>query len=162
MVYLPPYIFIHIYSYVGSNAFYLHKDYLPYLQELRRQFIEKPLKLEYRLARWKTRVFDIESNYDRRSRASIYVEPVREIDISGNLALGSIIDDERDLELTTNVENRLIPVSTMHHSTFPVYCMNVLYWTLYSLRCKEVHRYELYKKLWVSDHQLVLSGPDGP
>ena len=72
--YLPEPLFFIIYSYVGHNSLYLNKSYYKLLLGRRKEFIEKPLKISYRLCKWREKHFDIENNYSRKTRPSIKVE----------------------------------------------------------------------------------------
>ena len=53
MIYLPNEIFLIIYSYVGHNSLYLNKDYYDYLIRERQKFIDKPIKIHYKLIKFK-------------------------------------------------------------------------------------------------------------
>ena len=64
-IYLPEPLFFIIYSYVGHNSLYLNKSYYKLLWDRRKEFIEKPLKISYRLCKWREKHFDIENNYEK-------------------------------------------------------------------------------------------------
>ena len=83
-VYLPEPLFLIIYSYVGHNSLYLNKYYYKFLIERRKEFVDRPLKISYRLCRWKQKQYDIENNYSRKMRPSMKVDTETIINISGN------------------------------------------------------------------------------
>lgn len=148
-IYLPGSIFFIIYSYVGHNSLYLNKDYYNILMERRKEFVERPLKMTYRLCKWKQKYYDIENNYSRKARPCMRVDDFKELDISGGRIFGNIEDNGNLLYYTKKFEDSIIPVSECRQTAYPYPCMVVYYWTLFSLKCKNLKRYNIYKDLWV-------------
>ena len=148
-IYLPEPLFFIIYSYVGHNSLYLNKSYYNFLIERRNEFVDKPLKISYRLCRWKQKQYDIENNYARKARPSMKVNTESIIDISGGRVFGEIDDKGLLCRFTQKFENSLIPVSESKYINWPYPCMIVKYWTLFSLKCNEIERYKRYQDLWV-------------
>ena len=149
MKYLPEPIFLIIYKYVGHNALYLNKFYYKYLLKRRQEFIEKPLRIKYRLCQWKQKQFDIENNYHRKERASMCVQPYASIDVSGNRRFGKIANSGVITSFTKKIEDSLIPVSTYKHTAYPIPCIVVIYWTIFKLECEDIEKYKRYHELWV-------------
>ena len=148
-IYFPEPLFLIIYSYVGHNSLYLNKSYYNFLIDRRKEFVDKPLKISYRLCRWKRKKYDIENNYARKSRPSMKVNTESIIDISGGRVFGEIDDKGLLCQFTQKFENSLIPVSECKYINYPYPCMIVQYWTLFSLKCNEIERYKRYQDLWV-------------
>jgi hypothetical protein len=148
MKYLPNPIFLNIYKYVGHNALYLNKDYYNYLVAARKKFVDKPLTLEYRLARWRQKQYDIENNFSNKARPSIKVDGYKQVHISrGNF--GSVADDGTLEYFTKSFESSIIPVSECKYVVYPTPCLIVYYWTIYNLRCVSKERYKKYIDLWI-------------
>lgn len=149
-VYLPEPLFLIIYSYVGHNSLYLNKYYYKFLIERRKEFVDRPLKISYRLCRWKQKQYDIENNYSRKMRPSMKVDTETIINISGNKIFGNIDKNGILRQFTKKFEDSLIPVSECKQTTYPFSCMVVHYWTIYCLKCNEIERYKRYQHLWVA------------
>jgi hypothetical protein len=149
-VYLPDPLFLIIYSYVGHNSLYLNKYYYKFLIDRRKEFVDKPLKISYRLCKWKQKQYDIENNYSRKMRPSMKVDIESIIDISGGRVFGEIDKNGILQQFTKKFEGSILPVSECKQTTYPFYCMVVYYWTIYSLKCDEIKRYKRYQNLWVS------------
>ena len=90
-VYLPEPLFFIIYSYVGHNSLYLNKYYYIFLIGRRKEFVDKPLKISYRLCKWKQKQYDIENNYSRKMRPCMKVDTESIIDISGGRVFGDSV-----------------------------------------------------------------------
>ena len=148
-IYLPEPLFFIIYSYVGHNSLYLNKSYYKLLLDRRKEFIENPLKISYRLCKWREKHFDIENNYSRKTRPSMKVESENIIDISGGRIFGEIDDTGVLCQFTKKFEDSLIPVSICNQTVYPFPYRVVYYWTLFSLKCSNIERYKRYQDLWV-------------
>ena len=149
MKYIPNPVFLIIYKYVGHGALYLNKFYYKYLLERRQEFIDNPLRLKYRLCKWKQKQFDIENNFHRKERASMCVQPPTIIDISGNIRFGKIAEDGIIDSFTKKFEDSIIPVSECKHTIYPMQCMLVIYWSIFTLKCENIERYGRYHDLWI-------------
>lgn len=149
-IYLPFSVFLIIYSYVGHNSLYLDKTYYKYLMTCRKEFVENPITIIYRLCKWKQKHSDIENNYSRKERASMRVEMEKTIDISGNISLGNISEDGELINYSKNLEDSLIPASDCKHVLYPHPYKVIYFSTLYSVRCEDIEKYKKYAYLWVN------------
>jgi len=148
-IYLPEPLFFIIYSYVGHNSLYLNRTYYKLLQDRRKEFVDRPLRISYRLCKWREKHYDIESNYSRKTRPSMRVETENTLDISGGKIFGEMDDTGKLYQFTKKFEDSLIPVSICKLTIYPFPCRVVSYWTLFSLKCEDIERYNRYKDLWV-------------
>ena len=83
----------------------------------------------------------------------MYIELAKHLDISGNCPIGKVNDDQT-LQISQQVVDRLIPVSTMRESSNG-FRLTVLYWTINSVWTIDT-RTKLYSRLWPSWNQPYL------
>ena len=89
---LPEDILWKIWTFAGPNTYFLDKLLIPFIKQKKQLFIDDPLRIHYKLCRWKKRHY---YNYahDRRpqmGRATMYIEPPKFIDLSGNCPVGKV------------------------------------------------------------------------
>ena len=123
----PTEVLYKIWSYSGPSSLYLNKSLLPYIEEKRLKFISKPLRLHYRLCRWKSNYYGIPS---KKSRASIYVEQPEYIDVS-TVRIGYVAD---------SADNAIYPSTTLCDILIPMYrregmlgSHSRIYWKVYTM-----------------------------
>jgi len=144
---LPEDILWKIWTYAGPKSYFLDKELISIIDNKRKQFITKPLRLYYKLCRWKKKHYYNELHEELRTgRSNMYVELPRHLDLSG-CPIGKVNDDQT-LQISQQVADRLIPVSTMKESSNG-FRLTVLYWTINSVWTIDT-RTKLYTRLWPS------------
>ena len=121
-------ILLIIYSFVGPKTIYLNKDFNKYLKCLKNEFQEKPLRLCYQLVELKSKFFN-----NNIGRPSIKICNLEDIEFSGDIFLGKYNKNNKSFYFSKNIEDKLIPVSTMKLSNSNSYKGTVIYWELYNL-----------------------------
>jgi len=134
-----------IYSFVGPKSLYLSRDFfLNYYQMLKKEFVDKPIKLKYQLIRWKNKFY---SNY--QGRPSMLLEEFQDIEIKGGIYLGKIDNLNSEIYFSKKFEDLVIPTSTMKMRNAYNYCGIVIYWSLRTLICVDTRdRLIKYNLLW--------------
>ncbi len=149
---LPNEINIIIYSFIGNN-FIVTKYFYDYLKNARESFIERPLTLYYRVARWKyPSRWGGESNHIINTlktpmRLKMRVSKIRCVDISnipiGRLKENGIIYPSRFLE------RKIIP------RPMQIYDNNNIYintrgstWSIYTIYSENIERCKNYINVW--------------
>jgi len=149
---LPFDICLEIWNYVGNNAIYLNKDLLKYIKELKAQFKENPLELEYRLVQWKE-MRSVHS-YDsyRRHRPSMLVQKKRIFLLSGQIPLGTFCyRTNHRIIPSQKIRDMLIPLSTIRETNSLTrwrYKTTTIYWEIYDMFCYDDRRAKQYKLLF--------------
>ena len=146
---LPEDILWKIWTFAGPNAYFLDKSLILNIKQKKQLFIDDPLRIHYKLCRWKQKHYYSYTSSSRRQkgRATMYVESPKFIDLSGNCAIGEVKCDQT-LKISQQLADRLLPVSTMNESTNG-FRLTVLYWTINSVWCID-KRTKLYSRLWPS------------
>ena len=122
-------ILLIIYSFIGPKTIYLNKYFNNYLRFLKNEFHENPLKLNYQLIELKRKFFDYNIG-----RASMRVEKCNNINLNGNIYLGKYNNFKKIFDFSKQIEDHLIPVSTMKLSNSNTYKGTVIYWELDNLQ----------------------------
>ena len=146
---LPEDILWKIWTFAGPNAYFLDKSLILNFKQKKQLFIDDPLRIHYKLCRWKRKHYFSCTNDVRPNigRATMYVESPKFIDLSGNCTIGKVSSDQT-LKISQQLVDRLIPVSTMSESTNG-FRLTVLYWVINSVWCID-ERTKLYSRLWPS------------
>ena len=136
-------ILLIIYSYGGPNTIFLNKNFKRYIDKLKHEFVLEPLRLKYRLTRWKSKFYN-----EIMSRPSMLIENYNDLEIKGNLYLGELADDKKTILYSKQFQNFIIPISKMKLSN-SAYKGNVIYWELNNLiLIDSKSRFENYSILW--------------
>jgi len=145
-----------IWKFVGNKAIFLNKELIQILNLKRALFIKNPLRIYYKLAKFKE--FHHHSkhiNFGKVSRPSIVVEKnIKFIDLSGSIPFGKIISG-----------NKILPSDQLHSIVVPEkmkvdiggnrffnYKFKIYYWEIFSMFCKkkDVKRAKIYQMLFPS------------
>ena len=124
MMNIPTEILHRVWDFSGPVALYLNKSLLPYIAEKRLKFIDNPLRLHYRLCRWKSNYYGIPS---KKSRASIYVEEPEYVDVS-QIPLGYV--EGKDIFPSTTLCDDIIPIWRREKLQEPY---SRIYWKVYKM-----------------------------
>ena len=140
----PNEIFLNIYSFVGPKTFYLNKDFFKFYGMLKQEFLENPIKINYKLIRWKKRIYK-----DHDYRPSLCIDKTfRDIDFKGNFFIGNI-ENQNNIKWSKNFEDLIIPSSQFQYSTSLHYKGFVVYWTVYQVKLNDsLERFKCYNNLW--------------
>ncbi len=145
---LPEDILWKIWTFTGPKAYFLDKSLINIIKIKKQIFTSDPLQIHYKLCRWKKRHhYSFSQDLYSRSRATMYVESPKFIDLSGNCSIGKVNKD-KTLEISKQLADKLIPCSTMRESTTG-FKLTVFYWTIDSIWCID-ERTTLYSRLWPS------------
>ena len=137
-------ILLIIFSYVGPNTIYLDKGFVIFINKLKKEFLNNPLKIEYQLIEWKKK-FKEDYNY----RPSMCLKDYKNIDIKGNIYLGYFNKINKIINFSKELEDKIIPVSYMKLSDSPIYKGYVIYWTVNNVICLDtIDRINRYYILW--------------
>lgn len=145
---LPSFILWKIWTYSGPKSYFLDKILISITEHKRKTFIEKPLRLYYKLCRWREKHYNYSSIV---GRPTIYIELTKHIDLSGG-PLGNV--NNPTLQISQHIADKLIPVSTMRESSNG-FRRTVLYWTIDSVWTVDT-RTKFYSLLWPSWKQVHL------
>ena len=144
---LPEDILWKIWTYAGPKSYFLDKELISIIDAKKKLFIMKPLRLYYKLCRWKKKhYYDEYHNIESTGRPSMYIESAKHLDLSG-CPIGKVNDDQT-LQISQQVADILIPVSTMRESTNG-FRLTVVYWAVKSVWTIDT-RTKLYSRLWPS------------
>jgi len=143
MKYLPNDVLLNIWSFVGPRTLYLDKKLLTLINVLRNEFINNPIKIKYKLIRWKRKFHE-----EYYGRPSMCVEPYKYIEINEKLYIGKVAYN-KSLSFSKDIEDKIIPVSYMNLADSPIYKGSVIYWTVKDVICDDsIERLERYCLLW--------------
>jgi hypothetical protein len=140
---LPEDILWKIWTYAGHKSYFLDKELISIIGAKKKLFILKPLRLYYKLCRWKKKG---SYNNDIAGRPNMYIELPKHIDLFG-CPIGKVNDD-KTMEISQQVADKLIPVSTIRESS-DGFRLTTLYWTVDSVWTIDT-RTKLYSRLWPS------------
>ena len=150
---LPEYILWKIWTYAGPKSYFLDKGLISIINVKKKQFIVKPLRLYYKLCRWKKKHYYNEQHEELRTgRPTMYIELAKQLDLSG-CPIGKVNNDQT-LQISQQVADILIPASSMIESTNG-FRLTVVYWTVKSVWTIDT-RTKLYSRLWPSWNQPYL------
>ena len=142
-----------IWEFIGNKAILLNKDLLTLINSKKKEFINNPLTIKFRLARFKERRSNLSTRY--RRRPSILVEKWEEQKLNGDYKINSI-DNNGQIMPSDIFKESLIPVSeaTVIYDRPLIddfdYYYKVIYWEFYEMYTEEVERGKLYKMLFSS------------
>lgn len=146
-----------IWEFVGNNAIFLNKELIELLNLKRRSFIERPLRIYYKLAKFKE-IYNNSKYFSKKkiSRPSILVErETKFIDLSGNIPFGKL-----------NLINKILPSDEIHKIIVPKprrveiggnkffnYKFKIYYWEIFSIFCKkkDISRAKIYQLLFYTN-----------
>ena len=147
-----------IWEFVGINAIYLNKELFNLLSKKRESFRTNPIKLYYRLAKFKEINHYNESNYGQirkrsRSRPSIVVEKELKTVQCSSIAIGLLNKNTNTIIPSKVLHNSLVPVSKISElggNRYFNYRYRYNYWEIFSLYCdhEEIKRVKLYQYLF--------------
>lgn len=156
MIRLPNNCVFNIWTFVGKNAIYLNKEILILLNKKRKEFIDNPLKLYYRLAKLKEIHYynqhDSQRHY-RNPRPSMVVEKkINEIELTGDIPFG-IVEKKNKIIPSKMLSDKIIPCSVKQELNGHRYWYDrykIQYWEIFHLFCnlKDIERAKLYQKLF--------------
>lgn len=150
---LPEDILWKIWTYAGPKSYFLDKELISIIDAKKKLFIMKPLRLYYKLCRWKKKHYYNEYHHiESTGRPSMYIEPAKHLDLSG-CPIGKVNDDQT-LQISQQVADILIPVSNMRESSNG-FRLTVVHWTIKTVWTIDV-RTKLYSRLWPSRTQPYL------
>ena len=135
-----------IWTYAGPKAYFLDKELINIINKKRQEFIKEPLRIHYRLYRWKVRHY-YNNPLAQVGRPTLCLEKAKYIDIDGLCSLGKINADNT-LKISKQLSDKLIPVSTMRETTTG-FKLTVLYWTIDTVWTTD-WRTKFYSRLWPS------------
>lgn len=150
-------IFLKIYSFVGHNALYLDKSYYLYLIKLRKEFLNNPIILNYKIVKWKySKNFGLINNTISKIRPTMIVKKAKKVKIFSNISIGRIINDE-DKNFFPNkfliipsrkLKEKLInPKLLLNKNTNYVNTKFISY-DIFSMWSDDIERVKKYKNLW--------------
>jgi hypothetical protein len=144
---LPEDILWNIWTYAGPKSYFLDKELISIIDAKKKLFIVKPLRLYYKLCRWKKKHYYNELHEELITRRpNMYIELAKHLDLSG-CPIGKVNDDQT-LQISQQVADKLIPVSTIRESSNG-FRLTILYWTVNSVWTIDT-RTKLYSRLWPS------------
>tara|TARA_B100000795_G_C22520131_1_gene331059 strand:- start:72 stop:521 length:450 start_codon:yes stop_codon:yes gene_type:complete len=146
---IPTYICYIIWEYSGNETIILNKDLINLLDEKKQKFIDDPLIIDYRLAKFKESRSTHSSVYKRRP--SVLVEKWEEVKLTGKYMI-DIVKDTNKIVPSNELREHLIPVSlakAIHNREMEYeYYYRVTYWKLYEIFTKDIKRAKLYMMLF--------------
>jgi len=158
MKYLCDEIFLIIYSFVGNNALYLDKSYLKILQERRKYFINKPIKLKFQIVNIKYPSNRIIINKNNKlHRPTIKVEKkIKFILISSNVFVGRIKNDHYSI---FGLSNEIFPSSQLKRKIILKELLmdnliylntKITYQDIFLMWTEDYEHVKKYSELWVN------------
>ena len=145
-----------IWTFIGKNATYLNKELLTLLNKKRKDFINNPITLYYRLAQLKEIHYYNQYESERHiknPRPSMVVEKkVRMIKLNGNLPFG-ILKIENKILPSKKLYDEIIPCSEREElggSRYWYQRYKIQYWEIFHLFCNinDIERVKLYQYLF--------------
>jgi hypothetical protein len=149
---LPEYILWKIWTYAGPKSYFLDKGLITIIDEKRSNFLKKPLRIHYKLLRWKRKSIFSGSTIKHMGRISRYLECTRYLDVSG-CPIGKV-DNSHSLQISQKLSDKIIPLSSMYETPHGSR-LTVAYWTISSIWIVDI-RAILYTRLWPSWKQAYL------
>lgn len=148
---IPVYLCYTIWEYVGNKAIFLNKDLLTLINLKKKEFIDNPLLIKFRLAKFKEGRSNRSSRY--RRRPSVLVEKWEELKLNGEYKINSI-DSNGKIIPSDDFKDSLIPVSeakAIYDKNLDFdYYYKVIYWEFYEMHTEDIERGKLYKMLFNS------------
>lgn len=147
-----------IWEFIGNIAIFLNKELIEILKIKRKTFIEKPLRIYYKLA--KIKEIHTYSNYnynERQPRPTIVVEKnTKYIDLSGCLPFGKLISYNKILP-SDQLNDILVPIKKkvdIGGNRYFNYKFKLYYWEIFSIFCRkdDIERAKIYELLFPSQH----------
>lgn len=146
-----------IWKFVGGNAIFLNKELIELLNLKRKSFIEKPLRLYYKLAKFKE-IRNYSKKYiGRLPRPTIVVEKnTKYIDLSGSIPFGKLASCNKILP-SEQLNNILVPIKKkvdIGGNRYFNYKFKLYYWEIFTIFCrkKDIKRAKIYELLFPSQN----------
>ena len=156
MIYLPNEIFLIIYSYVGHNSLYLNKDYYNYLVRERQKFIEHPIKINYKLIKFKYKSNkSIINKLCTKIKPRIKVLKQKFVKINSNIFLGKVLKNEyefinEEYEIKPSLDIKKFIIGNKLIMDDKIYLnSNVIYYDVFFMWPDNINHTINYSKLWV-------------
>ena len=148
---LPTDICYSIWEFIGNKSIILNKELIKLLNIKKQKFIDDPLIVNYKLARFKERRSNIHSYYKRRP--SILIEKNQEIKLNGKYKIDKIdkIDNIGKVIPGDKLLDKIIPLSSAVEVNSNInyeYYYKVTYWELYKMFVKDIKRAKIYMMLF--------------
>ena len=144
-----------IWKFVGNNAIFLNKELIELLNLKREIFIKNPLRIYYKLAKFKE-IHNYSKKYvGRIPRPTIVVEKnTKHIDLSGSIPFGKVKLCNKILP-SQQLNNILVPMNKkvdIGGNRYFNYKFKLYYWEIFSIFCKkeDIKRAKLYELLFPS------------
>ena len=147
-----------IWEFVGKNSIYLNKELFKLLNKKREEFKTNPIKLYYRLAKFKEVNYYNEPYYGEirrrtRARPSIVVEKELKTLECSKIPIGILNKNTNTIIPSKQLHDTLVPVSKMCElggNRYFNYRYKYTYWEIFSLYCddEEIKRVKLYQCLF--------------
>tara|TARA_Y100000817_G_scaffold279695_1_gene243232 strand:+ start:1370 stop:1831 length:462 start_codon:yes stop_codon:yes gene_type:complete len=149
MIFIPNELFFIVYQFVGPKALYLNKEYYHFLEDKKRQFIEKPIRLEYKIVQWffneqfKRSIINISR---RKPRPTMKVIPDLHIDISGNY--GIHVGNNNEITIQQKLADIIIPPQYQYNRASIYVNTTTVLSEIYSLYSENINYLKEYSKIW--------------
>ena len=150
-------LFLKIYSFVGHNALYLDKSYYNYLINLRKEFINNPIILNYEIVKWKySKNIGLINNTISKIRPTMYIKRKKKVKIYSNLYIGKIKKSNKSILSHSKFEilpslklkeklidpNLILKKGNYTNTKF-------VYYDIFSMWSDNINRTRRYSELWV-------------
>jgi hypothetical protein len=146
---LPTDICYLIWEFIGNRAIIINKELIKILNDKKREFIEDPLIINYRLARFKESRSNMHTIYKRRP--SILIEKKKEIKLNGNYKIENV-DNIGKVIPSDKLLDEIIPLSSSkeinNYNMDYGYYFKVTYWELYKMTVIDIKRAKSYIMLF--------------
>ena len=146
---LPKFVCYSIWEFIGNRAIILNKELIKILNNKKREFIDDPLIVNYRLARFKESRTNMQTTYKRRP--SILIEKNKEIKLNGNYKIENV-DNIGKVIPSDKLLDEIIPLSSAtemnNYNMDYGYYFKVIYWELYKMTVNDIKRAKLYMMLF--------------
>lgn len=149
MIFIPNEVFFIIYQFVGPKSLYLNKQYYPFLQDKKIPFIEKPIRLKYKIVQWFFNEHSLRPiiNVTRRKpRPTMKLIPDLHIDISGNY--GIKVGSNNEITIDKKLADIIIPSEYRYNRANVYINTTTVLSEIHSLYSENINYLKEYSKVW--------------
>ena len=150
MIFIPNELFFIVYQFVGPKALYLNKEYYSFLQDKKKPYLEKPIRLHYTIVQWYYNNNNgnrhIINTSRRKRRPTMKMIPRLHIDISGNY--GIHVGENNEITIEEKLSNIIIPPQYRYNRASVYINTTTVLSEIHSLYSENINYLKDYSKIW--------------
>jgi len=143
----PDNVMMILWMFVGPRCLYFKKEFYGHIRDERKEFVERPLVLRYKLQRNKERYYLNPDFTIMHGRPSMRVEDEQSVEIKGGVYLGVMMETGQIIH-SRALEDLLLPVAVVNDPVSFNYPTTTFYWNLRVIKADDTEACRHYMRLW--------------